>query len=336
MQARLLCRTGELSGTTHALSPETVIGRDGTDVVIASNLISGRHARIRQDGKGFVLEDLGSENGTWLDGERVVQPVRLDRLNVITLARTYDFIFQADAPASVASPSAKAKPTPVVSPPVVAAPVAPPVAPPVARPVAPPAPTPVAPPVAPPAAPKAAAAQETQFFDDAFGALPTLQSPEDTARTPALGESTIEVGGLTQGMMALPPNLDASGAGDSTMHMDFGAMDMPTLDAATPADGPALYRLVISGTGRPEASIDLSQRRRYTVGRAMECDISLDEEQVSRHHATLTVGDTVTIEDAGSSNGTHVNGRRILAATEIPPGSSFTLGLSITVTLVRT
>ncbi len=41
------------------------------DVSIAEGSVSGRHARLRWDGPQLVVEDLGSANGTWLDGERI-------------------------------------------------------------------------------------------------------------------------------------------------------------------------------------------------------------------------------------------------------------------------
>lgn len=41
------------------------------DVSVAEGSVSGRHARLTWDGSRLLLEDLGSANGTWLDGERV-------------------------------------------------------------------------------------------------------------------------------------------------------------------------------------------------------------------------------------------------------------------------
>jgi len=53
-------------------------------------------------------------------------------------------------------------------------------------------------------------------------------------------------------------------------------------------------------------------RALLTVGRDPESDIFLNDVTVSRKHATFEmVGDAVTIEDAGSLNGTYVNGVRI-------------------------
>jgi pSer/pThr/pTyr-binding forkhead associated (FHA) protein len=49
-----------------------IIGRDADcSVVIASKNVSRQHARITREGHGFVLTDLNSTNGTWLQGQRV-------------------------------------------------------------------------------------------------------------------------------------------------------------------------------------------------------------------------------------------------------------------------
>lgn len=51
----------------------TTIGRDlDSDVVVPSGVVSRRHALVRWDGAGFVLFDLGSTNGTFLNGKAVV------------------------------------------------------------------------------------------------------------------------------------------------------------------------------------------------------------------------------------------------------------------------
>src|SRR5271170_2405982 len=57
------------------LGEELVIGRRAPDetrpgshaLVLADNVVSGRHARLVRAGNAWELEDLGSKNGTWLD-----------------------------------------------------------------------------------------------------------------------------------------------------------------------------------------------------------------------------------------------------------------------------
>lgn len=60
------------------LNPIIQIGRAvDNDIVITSKRVSRTHACIRQEGRKWLLEDLGSANGTFLNGERVFAPVEL-------------------------------------------------------------------------------------------------------------------------------------------------------------------------------------------------------------------------------------------------------------------
>lgn len=72
----LVVTTGELQGRRFALSGQPIsIGRapDST-IVIRDDFASNRHARVRpQDGQ-WVVEDLGSTNGTYLGRARVTAP----------------------------------------------------------------------------------------------------------------------------------------------------------------------------------------------------------------------------------------------------------------------
>lgn len=59
----------------------------------------------------------------------------------------------------------------------------------------------------------------------------------------------------------------------------------------------------------------LSQKQMILVGRLENCDVVLDSPQVSRRHALLRQrGETWTIEDLDSSNGTYVNDERVRQA----------------------
>jgi len=74
------------AGTEFALGPELTIGRAaGCSLVFDERFVSQVHCRIfLRDGSVFV-EDLGSTNGTWVNGARVVgqMPARLgDRVQV--------------------------------------------------------------------------------------------------------------------------------------------------------------------------------------------------------------------------------------------------------------
>jgi two-component system, cell cycle response regulator len=72
--ALLLVLAGPQFGDVFPLAPgkEHVIGRrEDADVSIRDDGISRRHAAIRVEGEGAILRDLGSANGTFVDGVRV-------------------------------------------------------------------------------------------------------------------------------------------------------------------------------------------------------------------------------------------------------------------------
>ena len=66
----------ELNGQTWTLDPSRSysLGRDPQgDVVLDDARVSWRHATIRRGGRGWVIEDHGSTNGTYVQGQRVQQ-----------------------------------------------------------------------------------------------------------------------------------------------------------------------------------------------------------------------------------------------------------------------
>jgi pSer/pThr/pTyr-binding forkhead associated (FHA) protein len=63
------------------------------------------------------------------------------------------------------------------------------------------------------------------------------------------------------------------------------------------------------------------------IGRAQSATIIIDSLAVSRSHALLTVdGERVTVEDAGSKNGTYVDGVRLDTRVEIADGAQIQVG----------
>ena len=75
--------------------PELFIGRDiSNDVVIADADISRKHARLVLQGEGYLLEDLGSTNGTFLNGERLTAPQTLQPGDLIRLGEAVELVFE--------------------------------------------------------------------------------------------------------------------------------------------------------------------------------------------------------------------------------------------------
>ncbi|HEY6280039.1 MAG TPA: FHA domain-containing protein [Streptosporangiaceae bacterium] len=72
----LLVTAGALAGTSIGLADQQItIGRaNDATLVLSDDYASSRHARLfPQDGQ-WVVEDLGSTNGTYLDRQKVTQP----------------------------------------------------------------------------------------------------------------------------------------------------------------------------------------------------------------------------------------------------------------------
>jgi adenylate cyclase len=70
------------------LSGSATVGRSPENaVVLTDEQVSRRHAIIQAQGEGeFWLVDLGSANGTYLNGRRISQPIQLHRNDVISLS----------------------------------------------------------------------------------------------------------------------------------------------------------------------------------------------------------------------------------------------------------
>lgn len=65
---------------------EMVVGRDETcDRMLDFPMISGRHARFVREGEAVFVEDLGSSNGTFVNGDRISQRTRVRSKDLIGL-----------------------------------------------------------------------------------------------------------------------------------------------------------------------------------------------------------------------------------------------------------
>ncbi len=75
-------------GTRVRLADGLTLGRgDGNALVLRDARASRRHAKILADGGGWVVEDVGSSNGTYVDGVQV-RRARLDRGQTLTVGDT--------------------------------------------------------------------------------------------------------------------------------------------------------------------------------------------------------------------------------------------------------
>ncbi|MFE7130271.1 FHA domain-containing protein [Streptomyces sp. NPDC057638] len=88
---KLVVSEGNLTGTTVALQGQTItLGRahDST-IVLDDDYASSRHARIYPDRDGqWIVEDLGSTNGTYLDRTRLTTPTPIPLGAPIRIGKT--------------------------------------------------------------------------------------------------------------------------------------------------------------------------------------------------------------------------------------------------------
>jgi pSer/pThr/pTyr-binding forkhead associated (FHA) protein len=71
------------------------------DVVVDSPLASSRHCELTQAAEWLWLKDLGSTNGTYVNGQRIAAPIRLTAGDSITLGRTVSFPWPPELTTSI-------------------------------------------------------------------------------------------------------------------------------------------------------------------------------------------------------------------------------------------
>ena len=76
----------ELRGVSIVVRGPVIVGRNpGADIVIGAGYVSGRHARFSLMGQNLFVEDLGSRNGTAVNGQLVSEPVALKNNDVVNV-----------------------------------------------------------------------------------------------------------------------------------------------------------------------------------------------------------------------------------------------------------
>jgi diguanylate cyclase (GGDEF)-like protein len=100
----LLVLSGPQVGELHRLTPDlvTVIGRGDADLRVRDDGVSRRHCSIQPRGRGALLLDLGSANGTFIEGERVAEKLLSsdDRFQIGT-STTFKFSIADEMEAAV-------------------------------------------------------------------------------------------------------------------------------------------------------------------------------------------------------------------------------------------
>lgn len=100
--------------------------------------------------------------------------------------------------------------------------------------------------------------------------------------------------------------------------------------ANRPTAGLGGLRLILIGEGTATTH-ELPSSGRLAIGRSEEAAICIHDPAISRRHALLHLGDTLSVEDLGSANGTYVRGSQIEArkAIEVALGDSIEVGTTL-------
>lgn len=123
---QLIMEKGPSPGKVFVLSEqeETIIGRDiDNDIVIADAEVSRKHARLLFQQTKFILEDLGSTNGSFVNERRIGEPTVLNPGDAIQFGENVKLIYevaQFDPDATMPTPKedVSGAPSPGSPPPV--------------------------------------------------------------------------------------------------------------------------------------------------------------------------------------------------------------------------
>src|SRR5690349_12925535 len=115
---RLIVRRGPQPNQSYDLNKDIVtLGRDITnDIVINDPEVSRHHMRLTRGAGGFTVEDLGSTNGTFVNGQRLTGARPLRPGDMIGLGETVTLAYEMSAAPTIAEPGIDQPGGTVVSP----------------------------------------------------------------------------------------------------------------------------------------------------------------------------------------------------------------------------
>jgi pSer/pThr/pTyr-binding forkhead associated (FHA) protein len=107
--ASVVIREGAGAGSEHPLNGELTVGREqGAGLVVDDGGVSRLHARFVDEGGAIVVEDLGSSNGTFVNGEQISGPVELGAGDEVQVGGTVLEVQGVDAATAMIPPGADA------------------------------------------------------------------------------------------------------------------------------------------------------------------------------------------------------------------------------------
>jgi len=112
-QFRFVMRSGPAAGRVYPLeAPDVSIGRDNTNMIVINDAeVSRRHARMELRGATYVIQDLGSTNGTFINGSRVSGIQVLNSGDTVSFGEGIVLVYEAAADVNATILSEKAPQT---------------------------------------------------------------------------------------------------------------------------------------------------------------------------------------------------------------------------------
>ena len=104
MKVYLIARLGEMRGDVWALEPgqKLTLGRSPDNrIVLRDDLASRNHAEVFPQADGWAVRDLGSRNGTRVNGQLISKPTRIT-FNDTILVGGSEFVLADNPPEPVA------------------------------------------------------------------------------------------------------------------------------------------------------------------------------------------------------------------------------------------
>ena len=306
-------RTGEKISLTGL--PASIGRQAPADIVIDMPSVSRQHARISQGAAGYMIEDLGSRNGTFVNAVRIQGPQPLANGDRVHLGSDLELVLvvapvSKDATQVMRAPAGAAGATVIMQSPALA-PAAPPL-------------------LVVTASGNAAAVHNLTAPRLRIGRLADNDIVIDN---PFVSRHHAELEKRGENYFLIPsPTLS------NTLMLD----GQPVMEATRLHHG-AKIRIGGSAPGEmvlldylqpseereraAQQSIKFAEKPLMTIGRDKDNAIVLNNPSISRFHAEVEkVGQRFRVRDLRSSNGTFVNGKRTDGETWVHPGDAIQIG----------
>jgi ABC-type multidrug transport system ATPase subunit/pSer/pThr/pTyr-binding forkhead associated (FHA) protein len=329
----LIVKEGPSAGKTYPLEgDEIIIGREPSSALwIDSPGVSRKHASLIFQNNQYLLEDLGSSNGTFVNGEQISKPRSLKNGDIISLGRMIQLEYQAPLPP--VSETRIEGVLPLVSgtliedaPQQPIIPAQPPAAPTGANP-----PTlepqmtmmgqeiPISKEVTPPQLTVAIAGQafNTYTLSKPRVTIGRADDNEIVIDSPIVSRHHAYLDRVTDGyLLSILPeagNPVLFGGRPLTAPHKLQDGDMLRIGSLDPGMMVTITYIDLSQAAETEATpIRFSEKNVIQIGRDASNDVVLNSPAVSRYHAQIErVGQRHRLTDLRSTNGTFVNDKRI-------------------------